>query len=182
MKKAKKRLLGRYENFPQVVHGTARFTFPCSTLQLQQVIFEVAHQLNQEAYSAKDLAPLLTPNCQVSFEFGIAEDTAFNYLDTEELKRFQKQIETKPLRVIDIFSVLRYHIIDANGKRTPLKFDYNMLRFTFSRRTMELLVSHERGNQRISIEEFITFLTKKINEKLKERGQRTLVLKHLHTL
>ncbi len=175
-------MLGRYENFPQVVHGIARFTFPSSTQQLQQAILEVAHRLNHGVYSVKDFTPFLTSNCQVSFEFGIAEDTAFNYIDKEELERFQKQIETKPLRVIDIFSVIRYHTVTAKGKRAPLKFDYNILRFTFSRKTMQLLVSHERGNHRISLEDFITFLTNKINEKLKKEAQKALVLKYLRTL
>ena len=175
-------MLGRYENFPQVIHGTAGFTFLSSTQQLQQAILEVLHQFNHEVYSVKDFSPFLTSDCRVSFEFGIAEDMTFNYLDREELERFQKQIETKPLRVIDIFSVIRYHTMNAKGKRTPLKFDYNMLRFTFSRRTMELLVSHERGNQRISLEDFIAFLANKINEKLEKEAQKALVLKYLHTL
>ncbi|MFB0567701.1 MAG: hypothetical protein ACETVM_03865 [Candidatus Bathyarchaeia archaeon] len=175
-------MLGRYENFPQVIHGIARFTFPTSTQQLQQAILEVVHQLNHKACSMKDFTPFLTSNCQVSFEFGIAEDMAFNYLDKEELGRFQKQIETKPPRIIDIFLVVRYHTINAKGKRTPLKFDYNMLRFTFSRKTMQLLVSHERGNQRIALEDVITFLTNKINEKLKRKTQKALVLKYLRTL
>lgn len=175
-------MLGLYENFPQVIHGIARFTFPSSTRQLQRAILEVAHQLNHEVFSVKDFTPFLTSNCQVSFEFGIAEDMSFNYLNKEELERFQKQIENTPLRIIDVFSVIRYHTINAKGKRTPLKFDYNMLRFTFSRKTMELLVSHERGNQRISIEDFITFLTNKINEKLKKEAQKALVLKYLRAL
>jgi len=175
-------LLGRYENFPQVVHGIARFTFPASTQQLQKAILEVAHQLNHEVYSVKDFTPFLTSNCRVSFEFGIAEDMTFSYLDKEELERFRRQIETKPLRIIDIFSVIRYRIINTKGKRTRLKFDYNMLRFTFSRKTMEMLVSHERGNQRISLEDFITFLTNKINEKLKRETQKALVLKYSHSL
>jgi hypothetical protein len=57
-----------------------------------------------------------------------------------------------------------------------------MLRFTFSRKTMELRVSHERGNQHISMEDFIVFLTNKINEKLKREVQKELVLKYLRTL
>jgi len=175
-------LLGRYENFPQVVHGIARFTFSSSMRQLQNVIVEVAHQLNHEVYSVKDFTRFSTSKCEVSFEFGIAEDMSFNYLDKEELERFKKQIETKPLRIIDIFSVIRYHTVNTKGESTPLKFDYNMLRLAFSRKIMELLISHERGNQRVSLEDFITFLTKKISEKLKGEAQKGLVLKYLRTL
>jgi len=175
-------MLGRYENFPDVIHGMARFTFPFSTRQLQQAILEVAHQLNYEAYNVKDFTQFVASECEVSFEFGVAEDMTFNYLDKGELERFLKQIETKPLQVIDIFSVIRYHVAKAKGKRKPLKFDYNMLRFTFSRKTMELIVFHERGSQRISLEDFVTFFVNKINEKLTKETQKALVLKHLHML
>lgn len=175
-------MLGRYENFPQTIHGIARFNFLSSTQQLQQTILKVAEQLNYEKYNIREFAPFLPSNCQVSFEFGMADDMTFNYLDKEELKRFQRRIETKPLRVMDVFSVIRYHTISTKGKRTPLKFDYNMLRFTFSRKTMELLISHERGNRRISLEDFVTFLANKIDEKMKEETQKTLVLNYLHTL
>lgn len=182
MKRGKGELLGRYQNFPQVIHGIAKFTFSSSTQQVQKAILGVTHKLNHEVYSLKDFTPFIDSNCQVSFEFGVADDMTFNYLDEEELERFQKHIEIKPLRVIDIFSVIRYHIFNVKGKHTPLKFDYNMLRFTFFRKTMELLISHERGNQRISLEDFITSLINKINKKLKQEAQTTLVLKHLRTL
>ncbi len=175
-------MLGRYENFPQIIHGIARFTFPFSTQQLQLAILEATHQLNHEIFHSNEFSPFLKSNCQISFEFGTADDMTFNYLDKEELERFQIQIKTKPLRIIDIFCVIRYHAIKAKGKPTPLRFDYNMLRFTFSRKTMELLVSHERGNRRISLEDFITFLMKKINEKLEKETQKVLVLKYLRTL
>lgn len=175
-------MLGQYENFPQVIHGIARFTFTSSMRQLQNAIVEVTHQLNQEVYSVKDFTQFSTSKCEVSFEFGIAEDTSFNYVDKEELERFKKQIETKSLRVIDIFSVIRYHTVNTKEKHIPLKFDYNMLRLTFSRKTVELLISHERGNQRVSLEDFITFVASKISEKLKGEAQKGLVLKYLRAL
>lgn len=174
-------MLGRYENFPQVIHGVARFTFPSSTRQMQKAILEVAHQLNHEAHNVREFTPFLTSDFQVSFEFGVAEGMTFNYLDKEELERFQDLIETKPLRVMDLFSVIRYHTLNAKGRHNPLKFDYNMLRFTFSRRTMQLQVSHQRGNQRISLEDFITFITNNINEKSKE-VEKMLVLEYLRAL
>lgn len=175
-------MLGRYDNFPHVIHGTARFTLLLSPEHVQQAILEVTHQLNHQIYCLTDFSPFLKSNCQVSFEFGTAEGTTFNYLDNEELEKFQKRIETRHLRIIDIFCVVRYHALQASGRPTPLRFDYNMLRFTFSRKTMELLVSHQRGNRRISMEDLITFLMKKITEKLEEKAQKALVLKYLRTL
>lgn len=175
-------MLGRYQNFPGVVHGIARFTFLSSVRLLQQAILAVAYQLNHQIYSIKDFAPFLASEWEVSFEFGVAEGMTFSYLDEEELHRFRKRIEAKPLRILDIFSVIRYHTVDTEGRRIPLKFDYNMLRFSFSRKNMELLVAHERGNLRISLEDFITFLTDKINQKLEKESQKALVLKYLRAL
>lgn len=174
-------MLGRYENFPEVIHGVASFTFPISKQQLQQAILRATHELNHEVYDMKDFTPFSKLPCEVSFEFGVAEDVTFNYLDKEEFERFRKLIEIKPLRTLDIFAVIRYHTV-ARGKRRPLKFDYNMLRFTFFRKTMELLVSHERGNRHISIEDFILFLTSKINERLLKKAGKRLALKQLRTL
>jgi len=175
-------LLGRYENFPQIIHAVARVTFFCSTPHLQQTVLEVAYQLNHDVCTARDFTPLLTSKCEVSFEFGIAEDATFNYLDREELERSQKQIEIGPLPLIDLLSVIRYRTLTAKGRRSSLKSDYNMLRFAFSRRTMQLSVSHERGSQRISPEDLITFLTHKINSKLGNEAQKVPVLKHSNTL
>jgi hypothetical protein len=174
-------MLGRYQNFPEIIHGMARFTFLSSQQELQRAILQTMHRLNHKAYSLKDLTPFRTSECEVSFEFGVAEDMTFNYLDKEELERISKRVETKPLRVIDVFSVIRYHV-NAKSKRRPLKFDYNMLRFTFSRKTMEVFVAHQRGNQRVSIEDFIRFLTNQIDKELMRENQKTLVLKYLRTL
>jgi hypothetical protein len=174
-------LLGRYENFPDVIHGIAKFASPFSTQQLQHAILETAHRLNYEVYDIKDFIPFFTFGCEVSFEFGVAEDMTFNYLDKEEYQRLRRQIEIKPLRVLDIFAVIRYHK-DSKGKRRPLRFDYNMLRFAFSRRSLELFVAHERGNRRISLEDFILFLAGKINERLMKETGKQLALRYLRTL
>lgn len=175
-------MLGRYENFPQIIHAVARVTFLCSTPHLQQAVLEVAYQLNHDACNARDFAPLLTSKYEVSFEFGIAEDMTFNYLDREELERSQKQIETRPLPRIDMLSVIRYCTLNDTGRRSSLKSDYNMLRFAFSRRIMQLSISHERGNQRMSPEDFITFLIRKINSRLANEAQKVLLVKHSNTL
>jgi len=122
-------------------------------------------------------------NCQVNFELGIAEEDTFNFIDKEELKRLQKSLEEgETLRILDFFCATRYHITTQNGKTKPLKFDYTLLRYTFQRRTMEVFVVHERGTQRIPLEDLVTFLTNCINRELVQRGLKTLTVKHVRTL
>ena len=117
-------------------------------------------------------------NCTVNFEFGIADADTFNFLDEEELKKIQKTLkQQQALPVLDIYCVARYHLTEADGKHRPLKFDYGMLRFAFGRKNMELFVYHERGTQRIPLEDLVIFIRDQVNEQLAQKGQQTLTLK-----
>jgi hypothetical protein len=143
------------------------------------------YQLNQETHDLETLTKSSPANCELNFEFGIAEKGAFNFLDKEELDRFLKSLEEEtkePMRLLDFFCATRYHTATPNGKRRPLKFDYVLLRFAFYRRTMEIFIAHERGTQRIPLEDLAIFLTNRINNELKQMGFKTLTLKHMHVL
>jgi len=118
----------------------------------------------------------------VGFEFGIAEESTFNFLDEEELQRVCKNIVGKALPTLDVFCAIRYHTVKESGERTPLKFDYHLLRFTFHKKNIELRISHERGTQRVPLEDLVTLLANRTNKELATKQQRQLVLKHLHTL
>ncbi len=174
-------LLAQYLNFPETVHGVARFAYRSSIRKVEQAIFYALHQLNGKTYSLNDITPFPSSKCEVGFEFGVAEDVTFNYLGSEELEKFQKAISQKALPMLDFFCVIRYHVV-REEKRIPLKFDYNFLRFIFYENEMELRVSHERGTQRISIDELITFTTKRINEELSRKQLKPLDLKYSRAL
>jgi len=127
----------------------------------------------------RSVATFSPSESEMGFEFGIADGVEFNYLDEEELHRLLPSIVREAPQTLDLFCVLRYHIIKA-GKRVPLKFDYYMLRFTFyDKNNVELRVSHQRGIRRVSAEEIITFMTKRINEELSQNRLRPLELKNL---
>lgn len=179
------KLLGYYSNFPTRIHGIVRYTYQTPTKQLQETILHALHQLNKETHDLSTLTRSSPANCTLNLEFGIAEQNAFNFLDKEELDRFQRSIEkesTEAPRTLDFFCAARYHTTTQNRKRRPLKFDYTLLRFTFYRRTMELFISHERGAQRIPLEDLVTFLTNRINKELTQRQKKTLTLSYLRTL
>jgi len=175
-------LLGRYENFPEVIHGVARFTYKSSTRSVQQGILSALHQLNQEVCSLNTIAPHYRQECEVSFEVGAAEDIEFNYLDEEELDRFQKSMVEKELPMLDFFFAVRYHVFNDKGKRVPLKFDYHLLRFMFQENSVEMRICHERGTQRVPLEDLITFIIKRINEELSQKRLKPLNLEYLRTL
>jgi len=124
------------------------------------------------------------PNSQVNFELGIAEEDTFIYIDKEELERLERSIEEEgeTPRILDFFCATRYHTTTQKGRTKPLKFDYTMFRFTFQRKTTELFVVHERGTQRIPLEDLVTFITNCINRELAQKGFKTLTLKQMRTL
>ncbi len=173
--------MGRYENFPEVIHGVARLASQSLTVEVQKVILSVFCQLNREAFDLKAIS-FPSEECETSFEFGTAEGVEFNYLDEGELIRFQKCIAEKELPVLDFLCVVRYHVIKDMRKRVPLKFDYHMFRFIFYDYNLELRVCHERGAQRLPLEDLIPFLTKQINRELHRKQLKPLTLKYLRTL
>jgi len=175
-------LLGRYENFPEVIHGVARFAFESPIKKVQQAVLRALQQLNQEVCGLNAIAFHLSPDIEVSFEVGVAEDFEFNYLDKEELDKFQKGIVEKEVAILDFFCVVRYHVVNDRGKRVPLKFDYHLLRFMFQENSMELRICHERGTQRVPLEDLVIFITKRINEEPSKKRQKLLNLEYLRTL
>ena len=175
-------MLGRYENFPEIIHGVARFICKSSIRKVQQAVLVALYNLNHEVSGLSAVTPHLSQECEVSFELGVAEDFNFNFLDKKELDKFQRSIVEKKLSTIDFFFVVRYHVVDEREKRVPLKFDYHMLRFMFQENSVEMRICHERGTQRVPLEDLITFVTKRINEVLSQKRLKPLNLEYLRTL
>jgi len=166
-------MLGVYENFPVSVHKTASFTTPISSKRLQQTLIRIFSEINRKTFNIEEVADSSIPQCTVIFEFGIAEANNFNYLDDEETNRVLKVISKKPFQVLDFFCAIRYYK-KQNEKKTPLKFDYYMTRFTFNKNSMETQVFHERGPRYISPEDIANFFVNKINEKFSKKVLKTI--------
>jgi len=172
-------LLGRYDDFPATIQRFARFTYESPTPTLQTVIVKTLHQLNKQTVDMKTFTPASPPNCFVNFEFGVADTDTFNFLDEEELQKIENTLNQQALPILDIFCATRYHIRDQTEKRKTLKADYNMLRFTFYQKNMELFIHNERGTQRIPLKDLILFLKSQIDQELAERRLETLTLKRI---
>lgn len=176
------KLLGKYEKFPQIVHRIGGFTYKLPAATLQQAMLQIFHSFNREKFNLSDVTHLpSSPPCEVSFEVGIAEDIAFNFLDDEELERCQKSIEKGALQFLDFFLVARYHAIKADKKRIALRFDHYFLRFIFYQRDLELRIVHERGTQHIHLEDLVNFVIKQVNIELAKRKLEKLAKRYLQT-
>jgi hypothetical protein len=175
-------LLGLYENFPEIIHGVARYAYGTSTKKVQHAIVAAFHRLNQENCGIEEIAYPSTPHCEVEFEFGVGEDLTFTFLDKSALDRLKAEIAKKSLMFLDFFCVLQYHIVDKMRGRSPLKFDYYFLRFAFGRNFVEFFVSHERGPQRVHVEDLIDFLTKHMAKELTDQYSGALKLENKRTV
>jgi len=166
-------MLGYYDNFPENIHKIASFSTSTSKKRLQQALIQVLCKINSETFTLEDVAHPSIPQCKVIFEFGIAEANSFNYLDSEEKSRVTKNIRKKPFQIMDFLCAMRYYKIQ-NEKKTPLKFDYYMLRFTFNKKLAEIQVFHERGPRHITPEDAVNFVANKINEAFSKKVLKTL--------
>jgi hypothetical protein len=156
-------MLGLYENFPKTVHKTAFFAALISNKRLQQALIQMLQKTNNENFNLEEIANPSVPQCTVILEFGIAEANNFNYLDNEEANKMLKVIQKKPFQVMDFFCALRYYKMQ-NGKKTPLRFDYYMMRFIFNKDSMEIQIFHERGPRYVSPEDIANFVFNEIGE------------------
>lgn len=169
-------MLGRYENFPESVHAVALFEYQDSARKVQKAILYALHHLNHECYDLDAVTPYLKQKCEVGFEFGVAEGFDFNFLDQKELDQCLRSVAEKELQTLDFFFAVRYHLTREGGKRVPLRFDYHVLRFSFQESGLELRIRHERGTQRVPLDDLIDFIAKRINAELSRRELTPLIL------
>jgi len=163
-------MLGFYENFPVNIHRIEAFTTPLSNNKLQRRLIQVVHNMNRKTFSFEEIACPTVPECTIIFEAGLAEAESFNYVDEEEKKKVLSALRKTPFHTMDFFCAVRYYKGTAEDK-TPLKFDYYMMRLIFGKNNLEIQVFHERGPRYISPEDIITFLVNEVN---KTSSRRTL--------
>jgi len=161
--------LGFYENFPENVHRITRFSASVSSKRLQQALLRIICETNSKTLKLEDITHPSIPKCTVILEWGIAEANDFSYLDAEETNKVLKVIQKKPFQTTDLFCVIRYYKTQ-NEKRTPLKFDYYMVRLTFNKNSVETQIFHEKGPRYITPEDLTDFIANKINNALSKRA------------
>ncbi|MBC7129876.1 hypothetical protein H5T51_01470 [Candidatus Bathyarchaeota archaeon] len=158
-------MLGFYPGFPEYPHKIIQLKNMASIKRLQQRIINTLYELNcRQTGIDWSLEPSVS-EFTVTFEFGIAEDRNFNYLDMDEAEKALKAIDGKPFKVLDFFCAICYYRM-KKGESKPLKFDYYMLRMLFDKKMLEVRIFHERGPRRISPEELASFIIRKVNENL----------------
>jgi hypothetical protein len=161
-------MLGYYEGFPENPQKTFFFTFSVSNKKLQRTLIQTLHEINGKTFSLQEVSDPSISHCTMIFEFGIAETNIFNYLDKEENKKILKALKKTRLKVMDFYCAIRYYKM-KNDKKTPLKFDYYMVRFLFENKLLETRIFHERGPEHATPEDLINFIIRKVNDKFSRK-------------
>jgi len=174
-------MLGHYENFPETVHGIAHFTHKASMKAVQQAVVAAFTELNQKKYKLEEIARSSGSRCDVDFEIGVGEQATFTFLETSEVERLKEEVAKRTLPLLDFLFVLQYHAITESGTRSPLKFDYYLMRFAFAKNLTEFLVSHERGPRRVHVEDLVCFVAKHVTMKFAEHYSGSLKLEDQRT-
>ena len=165
--------LGLLDNFPINVHLVEGFKTTVSAKRLQEKLLRTLHELNHGEFTFEEVTNPTVPHGTVLFEFGLAKDGGFSYLNEEELKASLTFLNRERLEVLDFFCSIRYYKING-GKKTPLKFDYFFFRTVFGKELLEVRVYHERGPRYVSPADFVGFIVNKLNMMQSKKVLKTL--------
>ncbi len=155
--------MGVYSNFPPNVQFIKNYTFTISIRLLQQKILQQLSAVNRRELSFEEVSIPTIPGGVIIFEFGLAEEAAFNFLSETEAKKAINYVANKQVRKLDFFCAIRYYKA-AGEVRQALKFDYFLLRTIFGKGSFEAQLFHERGPRYLSAEDLADFIIKQVND------------------
>jgi hypothetical protein len=161
-------MLGLYENFPENIHRIDNFSFSLSCKDLQEKLVMVLLEINSRAVSFDEIGHEALRDCTITLEAGVAESRSFSFIDKEEERKLHNALKKKPFRVLDFFFAARYHRTNE-GKKSPLRFDYFLVRTIFTENSLEMRAFHERGPRYTTPEDLVTFLVERINRATEKR-------------
>lgn len=156
-------MLGTYENFPDHIHIRASFRSTLPDQKIQQRIVQTLHEANRKSFRFDEIGHPAMHDCTMIFEVGIAENTSFNYVNDEETEKVMNALKKQTFQIMDFFVAIKYYKGDAK-KKSPLRFDYYMVRFVFNETySIEAQVFHEKGPRYTSPDDIVEFIEKEVN-------------------
>ena len=173
-------MLGIYEHFPDIYHGSALFSSSAPSIEIEKILLTVLHRLNQNRENLS-LPGFVWNGIDVEVNVGIADDLTFSYIDEEILHLCLRTLSETVFSTLDFLFIVKYYVPE-NGNRKPLRFDYYIVRFTFRTGEVEILVYHEKGTRRLAVEDLIMFIMEEVNRELKKRKKSSLKKIHLRAV
>lgn len=155
-------MLGTFDNFPANIHKTDVCNVNTSSKQLQKNFIQTFYEINQKKFSFEEVANPTIPGAIIIFEFGLAENSSFCFINQQEAQRAIEIIQKERISNLDFYCAIQYHK-NLQEKKSALKFDYYMIRAVFGKNLLELQIHHERGPRYLTPEDLIDFIFYKIN-------------------
>ena len=174
---------GRFSNFPSIIHGTAKISHKTSSARLQRVIAEALRDLN--GYKTPQILSVASRSGkypgEITFEVGVADDLYFNYLDDETYTNLVTRLKSRRVfQVLDVLIIVLYHY-HKKGKRIPLHFDHNIIRFTFKKGELNVYLFHVKGIRRIPLDDLLNFVISLIKGKMTKNRLKTFKIDYIRT-
>lgn len=176
--------LGRFANFPTILHGTASVTHENTIGKTQQAIVKAFYNLN----SFKDTYPLSiadhpgTYNGEVSFEAGVADGLFFDFLDQENMQKLSASLNPKATpATLDFLLIVAYRY-QRDGKRISLNFDHHIIRFSFYNKEVDVSLFQSKGTRRMPLDDLLNLVINRINQETKQMGIKPLKKEKMKTL
>lgn len=158
--------IGVYAVFPEKCHYACRIELMAPIISAKKALLSTLFRLNGHIVEDETLKFLAGPDIEVILEFGVANEFSFEYLDSKILDSLIRAVDEEIIHKIDFLCVARYYRRGAE-KRTALRFDFYLLRFSFDNEGwLGVQALHERGLQRIPVEELVDFLIKEMRSEL----------------
>ncbi len=169
-------MIGLSDKFPEKIHRIeiCETTFPVKQVQKELILSLV--KFNSKTLSFEEITYPTIPNCKIIFETGLADAKIYNYIDDDEKKRFLKALRNETFKVLDLFVAIRYYRTNKE-KKTPLNFDYYLMRIIFEKKLIEFRVFHERGPRYISPEDLVAVIINEINKNVIKKKGKTILKK-----
>lgn len=166
-----------------MIHGTAKISHKTSSPRLQRVIAEALRDLN--GYKMPQILSVASRSGrylgETTFEVGVADDLYFYYLDDETYTNLVTPLKSrKVFQALDVLIVVLYHY-NKNGKRIPLNFDHNIIRFTFKKGELNVYVFHVKGIRRMPLDDLLTLVIDRIKGKMTKNRLKTFRIEYLRT-
>jgi len=171
-------LFGRFDNFPELIHGRLKIGHRTSTKKMYQIIVQTLQSLNNftvkltvsGANHSKHQEGLMV------FEIGIANGSYFNFLNQEtitKLNAYYRLLNNQQVSIfLDVLVIVSYHYY-KNDKKISLNSDHNIIRFLVKPKELYIYLYNAKGIRRLPLDKFLHYVLNKTRDEMKKNNLKT---------
>ena len=178
---------GKFDNFPDHIHGYIKIGHKTSILKMYQFIVQALNKLNNFTTKLKvnDTKHSKRQEGLMVFEVGIADGSYFQFLNHEtmtNLSDYSQLVTNQQISVLlDVLIIISYHYY-RRDKKISLNSDHNILRFLITSRVLNIYLYNAKGIRRLPLDQFLQCLFNKIHEEMKRQHLIAFTIEAFKTL